>query len=522
MDRELLDLFTDRLSEDLVNIQNEVSALKTNKAEATAKLFRIFHNHKATSSLLGLSEFHALTAKGENILNALRTSEEDASEHAKKWLIASVSQLQVWHDQLISGISLSPIDTLIFPDISLLDNSQQTSEVMQDLNLLYADINIERAKAIQSPLNHIFKSVAITVSLDELKKAVRENIYDVIIINLQKQSIKTGIELLKIKPDLALITAIPDLRPSQNSRLFLKGLTHPIPSPIKSKDLKRQLHNMVTSHFSKVHTLISHKKICAFIQDLDPLPSSVKKITQLCDDPESSIKEIINVVNSDAITTATILYAANSPLYTIESTSSIDQAVSAFGKRLIKAISLSELACKLGSLELDAYDINESQFKRASALRLSLMNAWYSNINAQDLAVLSSSAILGNLGEILIDQEVVKSGLTSHFKNYAKDEFSTAEVALMKTSSAFITADILEYWGLDAELVDSIRYSDAPFNASTERIKTLACANAIVYKMVTPKGDLLTRIPKSVKSLLRRAGLQERLLEEAVKKIEKA
>lgn len=520
MDKELLDIFTDRLAKDLIIMSHELSYLTTNRTEATATLFRIFHNHKATSSYLNLPELHALTSKGENILNALRSNEEDISGHAKKWLQSSVVQLQIWYEQLVTNTPLSPVDTSLFPDISLLDNSAQTSEIMQDLTLLYADMNLSRAKAIQAPLKHIFKHVSITTSLEELKSAVRENNFDIIIINLQKQSIETGIELLKIRPDIALITAIPNLRPSQNSRLFLRGLTHPIPSPIKSKDLKRQLHNIVTSHFSKVHTIISHDKICAFIHKLDPLSSSLKKITQLCDDPESSIKEIINIVKSDALTTATILHAANSPLYAVESTSSIDQAVTAFGKRLIKAISLSELSLKLGSLELEAYEINENQFKRASALRLALMNAWYGNINAQDLSILSTSAILGNLGEILIDQEIVKSGLTSHFKYYREKGFTTAEVALMKTSASFITADILEYWGLNAELIDAIRYSDNPFNAPTKRIQSLACANAVVYKMVTSKGELLTHIPKNVKSLLRKTGLQETQLEEAVKQIE--
>ena len=520
MDKELIDIFTHRLLADIALMPNEIALLKTDKKEATANLFRIFHNHKATAGYLKLCEFNALMSSGENILHALRSSNDDVTDYDQKWLLSCLPQLQLWCDQLIAHEPLSPIDSSLLPTINILDNNERTSDIMQGLNLLYVDTNAQRAKAIQRPLENIFKTVHTTDSIDELKMRVVKESADIVILNLQVEGVKIGTELLELKPDIALIVALPTLRANQKTRLLLKGLTHPIPSPIKSKDLKRQLHNIVTSHFSKVYTLISHKKIYNFIQGLDPLPSSIKKITQLCDDPESSIKEIIAVVKSDPITSASILHAANSPLYGISSTSSIDKAISAFGKRLIKAIALSDLVTKVGDLELAAYDINEEQFKKTAALRLALVSNWYAHVNMRELSLLGASAILGNLGQILINQELIRGGLISHFKQYDKSELSLAEVNLLKTSSSFVTADILEFWGLDADLVDSIRYSDAPFNANSARVQALACANAVIYKMVTPYGELLSTIPKNVKNIMKKAGLDEALLEETIQRMQ--
>jgi HD-like signal output (HDOD) protein len=265
--------------------------------------------------------------------------------------------------------------------------------------------------------------------------------------------------------------------------------------------------------------VISHEKIYNFIQGLDPLPSSVKKISSLCDDPESSIKEVVATVESDAISTVNILNAAGSPMYGIKKTSSVEKAVTAFGKQLVKAITLSDLACRLGSLQLNAYGINEQQFKETSALRLALMKNWYSSVNSTDLNILCSSAILGNLGMILIDQEICNEGLDETFKRYSEDELLQAEVTLLKTSSAFVTADTLEFWGLESDLIDSIRYCDSPFNAGDPYIQKLACANAVVYGMVTPYGRLHESIPHHVKSLMLKAGLELSVLEEAVLKV---
>ena len=515
MDNELLDLFTDRLQTDIPLIHQHILSMQADKVDATANLFRIFHNYKASASYLELDEFHKLSIMGENILNSLRNSSEKATEYDIKWLTASATQLQTWCDELIAGEKLSSTQSSLFPAISILDETQKSTDIMQGLTLLYADKSSKRSAAMQAPLRHIFKTVNTTDSIDELKTSVLNNSADIIILNMEK-SLEIAMDLLALKPDLALIVAVPDLRPNQKSRLLLKGLTHPIPSPIQSKDLKRQLHNVVTSHFSKVYSLISHQKIYNFIQGLDPLPSSIKKITKLCDDPDSSIKELIDTINSDPITTANILHAASSPIYGIAKTSSLNQAVAAFGKRLIKAISLSDLAYKLGTLKLEAYEIDEEMFKQTSSLRLALMDRWYSQVNDQALSILSATAILGNLGSILIDQELHAEELVSDFKAYAKNETSKAEVTLLKTSTAYITGDILEFWGLEADLVDSIRYSDSPFNTRSEEITSLACANAIVYKMVTPYGKLLDEIPTEVKTLLRKGKLAEEPLVKAL------
>ena len=519
MDTELLDIFTDRLQLDIPLIQEHVLYMQTDKVDATAKLFRIFHNYKASSSYLNLNEFHKLVTHGEHILNSLRTTNDNASHFDIQWLNSSAIQLKTWCEQLLSDLALSPADSSLFPTISILDKQEKTADVMKGLSLLYVDKSTKRSNAMQAPLSHIFKRVSTTDSISELKNAVANNSADLIILNLEEKSIEVALELINVKPDIALITAIPNLSANKKSRLLLKGLTHPIPSPIQSKDLKRQLHNVVTSHFSQVYTLISHDKIYTFIQKLDPLSSTMKKIISLCDDPDSSVKELISTINEDPITTANILHAASSPIYGVAKTSSLNQAVAAFGKKLVKAISLSELSRNLGTLNLEVYGINEETFKRTSALRLALMDKWYSKVDSQALSILSASAILGNLGSILINQELVNAGLGNKFKAYAKDKLSEAEVTLLKTSTAYITADILEFWGLESELIDSVRYSDSPFNANSEKVKSLACANAVIYKMVNPYGELVDELPQEVKTLLQKAGLSEEGLATALEEL---
>ena len=169
MDNELLDIFTSRLQTDLPLMQELISDLSTDKSGATAKLFRIFHNYKASASYLELGEFHRLIAQGENILSALRSYHDNVNENDIKWLQTCVSQLLYWHKQLTAEEPLSPINESLFPTMSIVDSAEKTSDIMRGLSILYADTNAQRAKATKAPLEHIFKSVQTTDDPNQIK-----------------------------------------------------------------------------------------------------------------------------------------------------------------------------------------------------------------------------------------------------------------------------------------------------------------------------------------------------------------
>ena len=56
-----------------------------------------------------------------------------------------------------------------------------------------------------------------------------------------------------------------------------------------------------------------------------------------------------------------------------------------------------------------------------------------------------------------------------------------------------VSSDILSYWKLNKDIVDSIRYSDEPDNAPVE-IKELCVANYIVYSLVDSLGDVKSEL----------------------------
>lgn len=125
---------------------------------------------------------------------------------------------------------------------------------------------------------------------------------------------------------------------------------------------------------------------------------------QVWDDEEMPIKELIKIVKIDPIISANILKIANSPVYGSVELKTVDQAVSKFGKRSIKALAMSGMHSALGDINLNAYQITEDTFSSITSNRLSLMISWYSEVSISDLCLLSSVALLSNIEQLLISK----------------------------------------------------------------------------------------------------------------------
>ena len=65
------------------------------------------------------------------------------------------------------------------------------------------------------------------------------------------------------------------------------------------------------------------------IKSLPPLPKTVIDMQRVCNDPNSSINDLVKTVDHDPMIVANLLKAANSPLYSLRrEINSVAQAVS--------------------------------------------------------------------------------------------------------------------------------------------------------------------------------------------------
>lgn len=516
LDLDILGMFKDQLYTDLSRMKKQINDLENleNYADAVNALFRVFHNYKATTRYLNFLNFHELATHVENVLEVLRTQSSPVNESIIKWLFRVKEQLTVWSDELEeNAMTLSSMDYELINELTIEQASPTPSTMLKSLSLVYLDSKSTRAKKLIPALKNTLKEAHYFDDINLLLK--RSEAPNIVLINLGDATIATAKQIQDTFAKTGIIAVVDNLTRENVLALSKANLDYTLANPINGKTLKRELTKLSAARFSRKRLIISNTKIMAFIKSLKPLPNSLFQIQQICDDEEMAINDLIKVVQTDPIMSGAILNAAASPIYGLKKDITINRAISSFGKQTVKALVLSEMSNALGEIDLSPYNINESTFSEVASKRLQLMMKWYSKVSVAALSILSSSAILGNLGQILIAQEVMQNRLKDDFEHLIDlHNINYAEEQLLHTSTARISGSIIKFWKLQPEIVESIYYSDCPDKAPIESYE-YALANHIVFSLIALDGSMPETIPEHIKEFLLQEGLELAPLEKA-------
>ncbi len=518
-DWDIYEMFREQLEIQIPNIEANILLLdKPNSyLDAIDELFRTYHTYKATSAYLDLTPLNELVSKVETVLSTLRDEKKIVSESLIEWLLLSEDQLKIWLIEMQTNeVELSPMQSKLKDKVKISTSYLSPKDKLKKLTILYIDKNTQRTKKVVSFLNKLVQEVRSESNLDDAKNLIEFFKYDILMVNLHKDN-HHYIDISKSthinRPIIAIFNSISAIC---KKKLLKNGINHAITNPLNAKDIQRELYYLTKTYFNSDNIIIDNNKISSFIQTLKPLPNTIFQIMQICDDEEQSIKDLIKVVKSDPIIAATILNAANSPLYGSVELKTIDQAISKLGKTAIKALAMKDIHKNLGSLDLSPYKIDEKRFSEVSMMRLSLMLKWYAKVSIANLSILSSTALLGNIGQLLISKELILNDDITYFNELSSSfNFKYAEEKILHTHTNIISSQILNYWRLSSDIVNVIAYSDNP-NEAPKELKELTIANKIVYTLITLNGEIAQTIPDDILMLMQENNLDVTPLQNAL------
>jgi HD-like signal output (HDOD) protein len=222
------------------------------------------------------------------------------------------------------------------------------------------------------------------------------------------------------------------------------------------------------------------------IKSLPPLPKTVIDMQRICNDPNSSIQDLVKTVEHDPMIVANLLKAANSPLYSFRrEINNVAQAVSLFGMSMTRSIGLGNSVRKLLNVDMEPYGISSDKFAEISSMQAALMYKWYTQIDRQKADKLFLAAFLQETGKIVIASDVIQEDLATNFKSDIEMaiDISKVEFSYVEETTAIVTAAIFTHWNFDKEFVEMIEYSDAPDKAPDE-IKEFSTALNIVKTII--------------------------------------
>ncbi len=205
------------------------------------------------------------------------------------------------------------------------------------------------------------------------------------------------------------------------------------------------------------------KLILTQIKNLPPLPQSVLEVQKITNNPNASIKDLVNVIKDDPLITANLLKAANSPLYGFtRQIKTIDQAVALFGMSTVKGFVMSFAVRNALKFDLSAYGITESRFHDVSIKRNALAINWYKKERSK-LDIMATDSFLIDVGAVVISLVLNSEKKTENFKNELNSENRyEIEKKYTQATTSDVTAEIFKHWHFSNDLIKPMINIDLP------------------------------------------------------------
>lgn len=254
------------------------------------------------------------------------------------------------------------------------------------------------------------------------------------------------------------------------------------------------------------------------IKSLPPLPKTVIDMQRVCNDPNSSIHDLVKTIEGDPMIVANLLKAANSPLYSLRrEINNVAQAVSLFGMSMTRSIGLGNSVRKLLNVDMEPYGISSERFAEISSLQAVLAHKWFSAIDRAKADKLFLAAFLQESGKIVIASDVIQEELATNFKSDIEVaiDISIVERSYVDATTAEVAAAIFTHWNFDREFVSMIEFSDAPEKAP-EEVKEYATILHIIKTIIPINSPLSERSITQGLKKAEAAGLNVAALQKAI------
>lgn len=530
--KEALNELKDDFKDYLYKIDQFLGALSDDESyeDAVNNLYLTFDTLRGAGKYLKIDPIIKATNCLCDALLTLRHKKPPIKQDMLDWLLMISDHISSWRYKIEQcETDIEPIDSYLLSMLKTTSiSTEKTDNILKKLTILLVEPSEKTRQTLKSFLEKSCKKTYTASSSAAVLKSIEKFRPDIILTSSDFEAdnfldfIQTSKEFYKNVPFVVMVRSNAD----KSLLLALDKLSIDaiLLKPLNSKTLLDCLFQVAKIFYEEKWVKIANKELNSYIQNLQPLEANIKKVREISINKDASSKDLSSVISQDPIMTSQVLKAVNSPLYGFrQDISSINHATSLLGKDKICAIILQDaFKNQIQAVDLSPYGINEDTFYKVAKMRLDLMGHWFSKVSLQDLAILSTSSLLGNLGQILIAKEAINQKLKDDFLtiiSQTKDS-NAAEAQFFNTTTEDITADILAYWGLENNLVNSIRFSFDLTSAPSD-IKHLCIANYVVFSTIkTLSAEINFDVIEEMSDFLKEMNFNPTAYKEAIKKLQ--
>lgn len=212
----------------------------------------------------------------------------------------------------------------------------------------------------------------------------------------------------------------------------------------------------------KGRPLKSH--ILRSIENVPPMPRIVHKARVLADDPDSTIKDLADLIETDPSLTVDVLRLANSAYYRrFKAVSTVQDAAMILGQKTLAEVITMACASRLLSGKLNGYSFTSGSLWKHS-LAVAVGSRLIAERRFEKMAADAFTAgLIHDSGKIILDEYV--AGRKVLFDAYLEDHdvpFLEAERRILGFDHAEIAAVVCKNWRFPAAIVKGVRYHHNP------------------------------------------------------------
>ncbi len=220
------------------------------------------------------------------------------------------------------------------------------------------------------------------------------------------------------------------------------------------------------------------------IESLPALSDNVRKIIDICDNPDSSLAELCNAIEADPLLTTNILKYANcSHIRLRQPVTDIRQAVTLFGMDSIKGFVLSGFITELEKSDLSPYNLDTVRFTEIIRQQHMFVTTWYGQEKAT-YRLLAVPSHLMEVGKIFLSQVAVETSSQKLFAHHIAQTATLHELLKMEKEIFEITheevaAELMRKWGFGDSICIPLAHIGNPESAPEAYRKTARILNIV-------------------------------------------
>ena len=219
------------------------------------------------------------------------------------------------------------------------------------------------------------------------------------------------------------------------------------------------------------------KAILQDIESLPPMPAIVEKARRIMDDPDSSFKDLANLIEKDQSLAMKVLRLSNSAYYgRLQKASSIQDAAVVLGlKALGELLTVACLAKRLDQT-LSGYDLSAGAMWRHS-LSVAVGSRIVASRKYPNLMNEAFSAgLIHDAGKLILDKYIMERKAAFHaFVEDQDQTFLAAEKAILGFDHAEIAARVCEAWSFPKQITAAVKYHHRPSRFRGSSLAFIVC-----------------------------------------------